>query len=272
MQAGEESLFPGPVFHYHIPPALGEQVTPGALVEVPFGAKQMQGIVIALVEVAPVPETKPVTRALYDDPVVDARQIELAMWLSERYFAPLIDCLRLVLPPGMLRQPRSVVCLHPETPVPADLPAAQQQAIELVRQHGTLGRTQIAQRMGKERAERAIRGLVRRGVLITSSDLPAPRTRPKRVNFVRLLASPPQVVGIRPLLGHPSKQAAVLEALIESADPLPTAETILAQADATTSTLATLARKGWVTVEPERTLILSLPAARDADLRRAPKQ
>ena len=271
-QAGGESLFPGPVFHYHIPPPLGEQVTPGALVELPFGAPQVQGIVVALADVAPVPETRPVTRALYDDPVLDARQIELGMWLSKRYFAPLIDCLRLMLPPGMLRQPRPVVRLHPETPVPANLSAAQQQVIELVRQHGTLSRTQIAQRIGRERAERAIRGLTRRGVLITSSDLPAPRIRPKRVNFVRLLASPPQVDGVRPLLGRPSKQAAVLQALIDSADPLSTTENILAQADATTSTLATLARKEWIAVEPERTLILLLSAATDADLYRAPQQ
>ena len=27
-QAGEESLFPGPVFHYHIPPQLKGQVAP----------------------------------------------------------------------------------------------------------------------------------------------------------------------------------------------------------------------------------------------------
>ena len=78
----QESLYPGPVFHYDIPATLSSITVPGALIEVPFGPRQAQGLVISLAEAAPVSETKPVTRVLLEEPALDARQIELGMWLS----------------------------------------------------------------------------------------------------------------------------------------------------------------------------------------------
>lgn len=271
-QAGEIHNFPGPVFHYHIPPDLQGQVVVGQLLQVPFGKKQVQGIVVALSDVAPVSETKPVTRVLFGEPVLSTTQIELGFWISERYFSPLIDCFRLMLPPGLLLRSRPVVRLHPDVPIPDDLPPAQRQVIDLFQRHNKLSRTFVARRLGKDKADRAIRALIRRGILVRGADLPTPRARPKRANFVRLLASPPQVEGSRLFLGHPSKQAAVLRGLLDQDDPLLSVESILSLADASASTLSTLARKGWITVTPERTWIQASPALEDMDLQRPPKQ
>ncbi len=271
-QAGEKSVYPGPVFHYHLPPELGAQVVAGTLVEVPFGPRQVQGLVIALADAAPVSETKPVTRLLFQEPVLSQHQIALGLWMSERYYSPLIDCLRLMLPPGLLRRPHPVVHLHPEVPIPEDLPEAQQQVVELLQRYGTLGLGQIARRLGQQRTRRAVRSLTRRGILVQGSDLPAPRTRPKKVNFVRLRASPPQVAAMRPLLGRPSKQAEILNALVQEDDPLPPVSRILAVANASAATLSTMAHKGWIDIELERSLIQALPTAQDAGLDRAPRQ
>lgn len=278
-RAGDGLRFPGPVFHYHVPSALAEQVVPGMLVEVSFGARQVQGIVIDRAERAPVTEIKPLSRALLAEPILSERQIALALWLSEYYLAPLIDCLRLMLPPGMLRQPRAVFRLHPEASIPDHLPDVQAQAIELLQHHPTLTLAQIARRLGgRERASRALRTLVRRGLVIRTGDLPAPRAQPKRVNFVRLSASPPQVEGVRLLLGRASAQAALLQTLLDLDDPLPSVERVLARAAAlggaavSAATLATVRGKGWAEVLPERTLIQSAPGAGQANLGRAEKQ
>ena len=40
----QESLYPGPVFHYDIPATLSSITVPGALIEVPFGPRQAQGL------------------------------------------------------------------------------------------------------------------------------------------------------------------------------------------------------------------------------------
>ena len=74
--AGGGSNYPGPVFHYQIPPELEAQVSPGALVEAPFGPRQVQALVIALSPAAPVPQIKPLTQVLYPEPVLSAHQIE----------------------------------------------------------------------------------------------------------------------------------------------------------------------------------------------------
>jgi primosomal protein N' (replication factor Y) len=271
-QGASPSPFPGPVFHYHVPRPLDAQVVPGTLVTVPFGPRQVQGLVIARADQSPVPETRPIAHILIDEPVLSAHQIELGMWLSEHYMSPLIDCLRLMLPPGMLRQPRTVVRLHPEVAVPPDLDTVQRQVVELLRQYDTLSPSQIGNRLGKDKARDAIRSLIRQGMLIKGSDLPRPRARPKRARFVRLCAAPPQVAALRSLLGRPSKQAQILQALLDQDDPLPPVSHVLSRAGATSSTLSLLEKKGWIEIEPERRLLLLTPKARHTDLGRAYKQ
>jgi primosomal protein N' (replication factor Y) len=270
--AASGKRFPGPVFHYHVPAELKDEAVPGTLVEVPFGARRIQGLVVALSDQAPVAETKPVTRTLFAEPVLSPAQIELGRWLSEHYFAPLIDCLRAMLPPGLLRRPRVVVRLHPEMPIPDDLLPSEREVVELVQRYGTLSPAQILRRLGGDSAHRAVQSLTRRGILVRGSDLPVPRARPKRVNFVRLRASPPQVSEARRTVGRHSKQAEVLEALMETEDPLPEVSQILALAGATHATLRTLAGKGWIELEPEHTLVVALPSVGATDLGRAHRQ
>jgi len=271
-EAGKTSLFPGPVFHYHVPPELRHDVRPGALVEVPFNTRLVQGLVIALAEHAPVEETKPVKRARFAGPVLSPEQVELGLWLSFRCCTPLIECYRLMLPPGMLRQPRSVLRLRPAEPVPSDLPELQRAVVQLLEHHGTLTRGQLAYRLGWEDAPSAIDALVRRGIVIRDSALPAPAVSPKRVNYVRRVASPPQIEDARPFLGHSSKQADILQVLLEEADPLPSREGVLAEADTTASTLYAVADKGWIELTSERRLVVLVPQAQQANLSSAPAQ
>ena len=270
-QAGKDSLFPGPVFHYHVPPELHKDVQPGALVEVPFGSRRVQALVIAISDRAPVPETRPVKRVRFSGPVLDAGQIELGLWMSLHYCTPLIECYRPMLPPGMLRQPRSVLRLRPEGSLPDDLTAGETAVVRLLERHGTLSRNQLAHRLGQEAAP-AIRSLIRRGLIIRGSELPAPSARPKRVNYVRLVASPPQVEESRPFLGHASKQADLLQVLIEADDPLPSRRSVLAEADASDATLRTTVNKGWLELTAARRLVVLGPHARQAGLENAPAQ
>ena len=57
-------------FHYHLPPDMEGLVHPGHLVEVEFGHRMVQGIVMGLDERAPVPETKPIMALILPDPVL----------------------------------------------------------------------------------------------------------------------------------------------------------------------------------------------------------
>ena len=91
-------------FDYHLPGELQGRVQPGHLVTAPFGSRLVQGVVIGLHEQAAVPETRPIEALVDPDPVVTPAQLELAAWLRDQTHSTLIDCLTLMLPPGLSQQ------------------------------------------------------------------------------------------------------------------------------------------------------------------------
>ena len=91
------SGLPG-VFTYQVPDGLSVAV--GSLVEVPFGARRLAGLVTGFVDDAPSFPTRPITRPLSDDPLVSGMGVALASFVARTYRAPLFECLCLVLPPG----------------------------------------------------------------------------------------------------------------------------------------------------------------------------
>ncbi len=88
-------------FHYHLPPELESIVAPGHLVWVPFGAQELQAVVLRRADHAPV-ATKAVLRLARSEPVLAPYQLDLATWIAETYVAPFSEAVRLFLPPGLL--------------------------------------------------------------------------------------------------------------------------------------------------------------------------
>ncbi|MBK8046713.1 MAG: primosomal protein N' [Anaerolineales bacterium] len=106
MDAPPEPAFPDEAsslqtYHYHLAPELEARVAPGHLVWVPFGSRELQGVVIALTPSAPVP-TKAVARLARPEPVLNTIQLELAAWIADYYVAPFAEAIKLFLPPGLL--------------------------------------------------------------------------------------------------------------------------------------------------------------------------
>ncbi|MBC7249071.1 MAG: primosomal protein N' [Anaerolineae bacterium] len=252
----------GMTFHYTIPPELEGRLTPGHLVIVPFGSRREYGVVVALSDSAPVAEVREVEELARPDPVLLPVQIELARWMSVTYLAPLIDCLRQMLPPGLLRRARLVIEPAPdESDAETSLTAPQRALLDLLRREGPLTRQQIRARMRRKDLTTLIERLVQRGVLVKRWELPPPRIGPRRVRFVRLLADEAQIAAALPHLGNPSKQADVLLALAASDDPLPTLQQVCAWAHCTPATVQALARRGWVEITPRRNLVsLAIPS------------
>ena len=99
-QDADESLR---TFHYHLPPELEDVVEPGHLVWVPFGGRELQGVVVARTGTTPVP-TRPLARLARPEPVLTGQQIELARWIGHTYVAPFSVAVKLFLPPGLLQR------------------------------------------------------------------------------------------------------------------------------------------------------------------------
>ncbi len=174
-------------FHYFIPADLRSVLSVGHLVEVEFGRRLAQGIIISFSEAAPVEDTKPVIGVIEQEPVVRLWQIELALWLSEQYLAPVNSCLRLMLPPGLTRWADNVFDINPFWDGEGRTTDIQELLLELLRERGPLRSRQISAVLGKKSAwKQAADQLVVRKILRRASVLDPPRVRPKQIRFAQL--------------------------------------------------------------------------------------
>lgn len=93
-------------------PAKGQRLPqPGIRVQVPFGNRQLVGLLVGFTEESEVPVSK--LRAARDyldkDPLFDAEQLDFLTWVAGYYHAPLGEVVQLALP-ALLRQGQA---LHP---------------------------------------------------------------------------------------------------------------------------------------------------------------
>ena len=88
------------IFDYKIPSDLEGCVKVGSRVLIPFGnmKKLEEGFVIGIKETSEY-EVKEIAQ-IQEEQILDAEKIELAKWMSKRYFCNISDCLKLMLPPG----------------------------------------------------------------------------------------------------------------------------------------------------------------------------
>jgi primosomal protein N' (replication factor Y) len=210
-------------FHYHLPSELADQVQAGQLVVVPFGQQRVQGIVLQLLDQAEVPETKPIEELLDPVPVLNSQQMELARWLESETKTPLIECLTLMLPPGLSQVADSEYELAEEGYQPED--NAEARLIKLLLRRGKLRGRQIERALSRIEWRRAANSLVRRGILNRSATLESPTVSPKRVATVRLAIPPDRARETLDSIGRPDSTAGerrrkIVELLIEERAPV----------------------------------------------------
>ena len=90
-------------YSYLVPPVLADQVAVGCTVLVNFAKRAAVAYVVELSAEAPQgvdpAALKPLERVLAPA-AFDRAAAELALWMAQEYAAPLVDCVRLLLPPG----------------------------------------------------------------------------------------------------------------------------------------------------------------------------
>jgi len=182
------------VFDYHLPPELEGLVSPGCLVEVPFGPRAAQGVVVRMVETPQVAETRPVKALLDPQPVLTPAQMTLGAWLAERTLTPLAACLHRMLPVGLSQQADTLYQLSAgPQPDNRSISPLQERLLTLLRQRGGLRGRQIDAAIPHQNWKAAARGLVQRGWLAAQPVLPPPAVRPKVVRTVQLAVPPGEI-------------------------------------------------------------------------------
>ena len=248
-------------FHYSVPSDLKKTLQIGHLVEVEFGRRLAQGIVIAFSDEAPVEDTKPVIALVDELPVLTPVQTKLAQWMSKTYLTALNACLRLMLPPGITRWSDVTVAISRahryDDFEKVRLTETQAQLIELLKERGDMRGRQIRRALPKgSKWENAVNQLHRRGILDKASVLDPPRVRPKKIRTAELIGNPRQIRLSVTELGRKNKQADLLYALLQSEDPLPQLEMMLAESGADEKHLRGLEEEGWVNRQEAERLII----------------
>ncbi|MEE9514109.1 MAG: primosomal protein N', partial [Anaerolineales bacterium] len=210
-------------FDYHVPTQLRDRVSLGHLVTAPFSNRRVQGVVVGMPKMPAVPKTRPIEELIDPDPVLTTAQLDLAKWLASVYHAPLIDCITLMIPPGLSQQADSHYHLldpdaQGETPT-------QTKILGLLKRRGDLRGRQIAHALPRLRWRPAAEALLRKEILERHSVLDPPRVRPRRVRSARLALPPDTAIANLDGIGIKGGQAdkrrrRILEALIEEGEPL----------------------------------------------------
>lgn len=202
-------------YHYHVP--LSFQVDIGHLVLVPFGPRQMQGVVVKLLEHSDVDDIKDIIDVIDPQPVLSPVQIQLAQWIADYYHCPLADAVRLMLPSGIQQRCIATIEARLDVHTPADLTERQISLLSFLKQRGRMRVDRARAALSIPSFSATVSQLVRRGMIIRGWELEKPRIQPrieKRVRIRRGLANAEAVLSE---VQRAPQQRTVLEYLLDDA-------------------------------------------------------
>ncbi len=85
-------------FTYALPETLQHRVQPGSRLVVPFGPRKLTGVIVRCHDEAPAVPTREALRLIDATPVLDGELLALGRWIAAYYCAPLGEVLRSMLP------------------------------------------------------------------------------------------------------------------------------------------------------------------------------
>ena len=94
----------GKEFDYRIPDKFGEIVTVGSRVKVPFGPRQLMGVVTELLESSPVAKLRDIVHVVGTTSLVTPKVLALARWMAGYYCCPVETALKSVLPDSVRKE------------------------------------------------------------------------------------------------------------------------------------------------------------------------
>ncbi|WP_339868774.1 primosomal protein N' [Pseudohongiella nitratireducens] len=128
------------LFDYLIP--ANTHVQPGIRVRVPFGSRELTGIIVAIVDQSDIEtsQLRPITEVLDHDELIPSHLLDLWLWAANYYQHPVGDALHSLLPAGLRKKSAASIRSHhsdpsqPEiTPTDTDIPTPNNQQDEAIR-------------------------------------------------------------------------------------------------------------------------------------------
>ena len=245
----------GRTLSYAIP--AGMRLVPGQLVRAPLGRRLVQGVVFGLSDQPGVEPVREVAGVYGPAPLISPTGLELSQWISHRYLSSLFEAASLLLPPGF--RSRSAAVLRAASPGGSgELSEEALRVLGYVRERGAAPEEELGREVGRS-AGKAIDYLISGGWLERSWELERPRAGLRYLCLLRLGVPRGEVDDV--IAGLPStaiRQAALLRALKEAAEPLPVSE---ARKEFGPSAVEGLLKRGYVAEEWTRVTTGPFPGA-----------
>ena len=90
-------------YSYLVPPSMAAPVAPGTRVSVPFSRsnRRAEGVVLSVSDRCDYDEPKAILSVLDESPVLTQKQLDLALWMRERFFCTVYEAIKAILPAGL---------------------------------------------------------------------------------------------------------------------------------------------------------------------------
>ena len=239
---------PGRTFHYSLPPHWQGIIVPGQLVWVPFGSRQLPGLVLATCSSAAVGVTRDILGVVDPQPVVTPYQIDLMRWISAYYRAPLHSVAWSMFPSGISWQAETYFHLGEAKATPGK---DEYRVLAALREQGPLSTKELGRRVKTKSLGRVLGHMLQKGWVRREIRVRGPQVKPKTEIVVRL--AQPFTEEIAADLARAPKQRAVLEHLTDMArhsEEAPVEVTlaeVCEQVGCTRAVIDNLARRGLLT-------------------------
>jgi primosomal protein N' (replication factor Y) len=176
------------LFTYEIPNKFIGKIQLGTLVTVPYGRRNVHGVVMRMLDYAPYPQIKPIQAILDDQIQLTPIQIELMHWIATDSICPISECISLMLPQGILQKTDQIYHLDKEKTSNLSLTKLQMRIIRLLHERGDLRGRQIDNAIPRTNWRTSMTTLVRRGLIISQTVLPKPTTKTKQIKYIKTTA------------------------------------------------------------------------------------
>ncbi|MFZ5516315.1 MAG: primosomal protein N' [Candidatus Zhuqueibacterota bacterium] len=186
---------PLPIFQtytYEIPAALEDLVLPGARVLIPLGKrKRITGYVVSVNQHCEREDLKPIYDLLDEQPALLPELLQLALWISEYYIAPLGEVIKAMLPGGInLESQRLLKLIKTEDEVNDYLQAnrapGQEKLLRLLLENRQISVQQIRKKFKFPSLSLTIQKLVQAGLIVQDTSLTRATANIKYETWLRL--------------------------------------------------------------------------------------
>ncbi len=228
------------VYTYRVPDEMRGEAVPGARVLVPFGRRQITGVVAERDE-GSAEGLKPLHDVLDARPSLTPELLELTRWAADYYLCAWGEAVKAALPSGTEVESHRVA--HATAPPDAwtDGPRGRK-ILRALHDHGPLPVAKVADVLGRKTVpQNLLRRMEAAGVLRVDAELQVARARVKTARHLRLGAA------ADPALVRGARQRALLDWLAEAGPDALQADALTATG-ASTGTVKSLEAKGWVEV------------------------